>query len=151
MPVPTASRHRLARRQNSEEIEDARRTQARRPADDVSDDDQPAVRVKKEKKGKKRAVANDEDDDAPDGAAPADDDDEDEDDRIDVDNFPDQPLSRADLHKLKGISQDWESMANQIGQQHGIYRDVATAMAEAGEPDITSSAVRAFLSALDAC
>lgn len=144
MPVPTTSRHRLARRQNSEEIEDARRTQAKRPADDVSDDGEPAARVKKEKKGKKKAAANDDDEDVQDGAVPVEDEDEDEDDRIDVDNFPDQPLNRADLHKLKGIAQDWESMANQIGQQHSIYRDVAIAMAEAGEPDITSSAVSAF-------
>ncbi|KAF8964213.1 hypothetical protein BDZ97DRAFT_1904521 [Flammula alnicola] len=130
MPVATTSRRRLAsRRQNSEDIEDARNTQANGIDDDVSDDDRAVAKVKKEKKGKRRADAEDD----------VGEDDDDDDDRIDVANFADQPLRKGDLHKLKGISDDWESMANQIGQQSSIYKDVAAAMAEAGETDTNSS------------
>lgn len=136
MPVGSTSRRRASRRQNSEEIEDARNTQASR-TEDVSDEDQPVAKVKKEKKGKKKAVVEEDDDDV---VAP-DLDDEDDEDRIDVANFPNQPLAKADLHKLKGIAQDWEAMASQIGQQSSIYKDVAIAMAESGETDTNSSKV----------
>ncbi|CAA7261357.1 unnamed protein product [Cyclocybe aegerita] len=138
MPVATSSRRKpTLRRQNSEEIEDARPTQA--PA---SDEDQPRRngRVKKEKqgKGKQRAETDDEETARP-AAAAADDDDEDDDDRIDVANFPNQPFGKLEAVKLKGISEDWDNMRNLIGQHWEIYRDVASAMAETGERDLESS------------
>jgi len=141
MPGKTSTRRKP--KQNSEEIEDARLTQANGHQDDVSDDDQPRrVRVKQEKrnKGKQRAVEPEMDDAEGDGGADTDDD-SDEDDRIDVANFADQPLRREHLARLKGISQDWESMRKQISQRCDIYKDVATAMAEGGETDIQSSKV----------
>ncbi|KDR82732.1 hypothetical protein GALMADRAFT_88325 [Galerina marginata CBS 339.88] len=137
MPVATSSRRKPLRRQNSEDIEDVRNTQANGNDDEVSDEDRPRVsrKVKKEKKGKQRPEPEDDDDDV----AAAEDEDPDEDDRIDVANFPDQPLQRSDLHKLKGIAEDWRNMQTQIGQRWDIYKDVAGAMAEAGEEDIKTS------------
>lgn len=138
MPGKTSTRRKP--KQNSEEIEDARLTQANGHQDDVSDDDQPRVKREKRNKGKQRAVEPEMDDAEGDGGAGSDDD-SDEDDRIDVANFADRPLRREHLARLKGISQDWESMRKQISQRCEIYKDVATAMAEGGEADIQSSKV----------
>ncbi len=141
MPGRTSTRRNP--KQNSEEIEDARLTQANSHQDDVSDDDQPRpVRVKqgKRNKGKQRATEPEIDDAEGDGGADTDDD-SDEGDCIDVENFVDQPLRREHLSRLKGISQDWESMRKQISQRCDIYKEVAAAMAEGGEADIQSSQV----------
>jgi hypothetical protein len=141
MPGLKSVRGKTSRRQNSEEIEDARATQADGRLDDVSEDEKPRqTRVKKEKKGKgkQRAVEAEEEDADGDGDGDVDDD-SDGDDRIDVDDFVDQPLRRDHLTRLKGIAQDWDSMRKQINQRCDIYKDVASAMAEAGEVDIQSS------------
>lgn len=147
MPIQKSARKRT-RRQNSEEIEDARATQeVKGQFDDVSDDEKPrpaSVRVKNEKKdkgkGKQRAVEAEEEDAKGDGDDDVDND-SDSDVRIDVDDFVDQPLRKDHLTRLKGIAQDWESMRKQISQRCDIYKDVATAMAEAGESDIQNSKV----------
>jgi len=147
MPVLKSVRGRISRRQNSEEIEDARATQANGRLDDVSEDEKPRqVRVKHEKKGKgkQRAVEAEEEDAERDGDVDVDDE-SDEDDTIDVADFVDQPLRRDHLTRLKGIAQDWDSMRKQINQRCDIYKDVAIAMAEAGEVDIQTSKVRRFL------
>lgn len=143
MPVLKSARGKLSRRQNSEAIEDARATQNSN-LDDVSDIDKPRpVRVKQEKKGKgKQRVVEAEEDDAEGDVDVNLDDDSDEDDRIDVVDFVDQPLRKDHLTRLKGISQDWDSMRKQINQRCDIYKEVATAMAEAGEVDIPTSKVR---------
>jgi len=140
MPVVASTRRR--RKQNSEEIEDARLTQANGHHSDVSDEDNPRpVRVKQEKKnkGKQRAAEPE------DGVANGDvdmDDDSGEEHTVDVANFTDQPLRKDHLVRLRGISQDWDSMRRQINQRCDIYKDVAGAMAEAGETDIHTSKVR---------
>ncbi|KAF9527555.1 zinc-finger of the MIZ type in Nse subunit-domain-containing protein [Crepidotus variabilis] len=126
-------------RQNSDEIEDARPTQDGN-MEEVSDDDHQPRRAKIEKKGKgkQRAVEPEEDDG--DGDGEIDMEDSDDEDRIDVANFPDQPLLKdSQLSKLKGISDDWDSMRKMIGQRSDIYKDVAAAMAEAGETDMQNS------------
>jgi len=144
MPVATSSRRKpYAHRQNSEDIEDVRNTQAN--GDAVSDEERPRaaktrVKTEKKEKGKQKANADEDEDEDP---GSEEDEDEDEDDRIDVSNFPDRPLRRNDLTKLKGISDDWKSMRTQIAKRWDIYRDVATAMAEDGEKDIKSSKVKA--------
>ena len=136
MPAPTYSRRKGARRENSEEIEEARPTQTNGHNDDVSDEDQPRrSRVKKEKKGKQRAVELEQDE------GEGDEEEEDEEDRIDVANFPDQPLRNVDAAKLKGIADDWDNMRRQINQRCDIYKDVAAAMAEAEEKDVKDSKV----------
>lgn len=142
MPHATTSRKKpLTRRHNSEDIEDVRNTQVNGNDDDVSDDDRPRAsrKVKKEKKanGKQRAEPEEQDEDA----AAGEEYDDDEDDRIDVSNLPDQPLRRSDMHKLNGMAEDWRNMRAQIGQRADIYRDVAAAMAEAGEASIETSEV----------
>ncbi|KAF9565685.1 hypothetical protein CPC08DRAFT_782326 [Agrocybe pediades] len=137
MPVATSSRRKpLARRQNSEDIEDVH-TQPKNE-DGVSDEEQPRAekRVKKEKKGKQRAPANEDDEDNADSDEDEDDEDEDP---IDVDNFPDQPLRKEDANKLKGIAEDWKSMSVLVAGKWELFRDVAASMAESGEKDIESS------------
>ena len=144
MPGIKSARAKISRRQNSEEIEDARATQANGHLDDVSEDEKPRqVRVKQDKKGKgkQRAVVAAEEDAEGDGDVDIDDD-SDDDDRIDVADFVDQPLRKDHLTRLKGIAQDWDSMRKQINQRCDIYKDVAIAMAEAGEVDIQTSKVR---------
>ncbi|KAF8908919.1 hypothetical protein CPB84DRAFT_1766349 [Gymnopilus junonius] len=142
MPHATTSRRKLAtRRQNSEDIEDIRNTQLNGKKDDVSDEDRPraARNAKKEKKAngkqKQRAEPEDQDEDA----VAVDDEEDDEDDRIDVSNLPDEPLRRSDMHKLNGMTEDWRNMRAQIGQRGDIYKDVAAAMAEAGEESVETS------------
>jgi hypothetical protein len=142
MPVPKSSRRKSTRRQNSDEIEDARATQANGRPDDVSDEETPRqVRVKKEKKGKGKQRAVDAEEEDAEGDVDVDNDDSDDEDRIDVADFVDQPLRRDHLARLKGIAQDWDSMRKQINQRCDIYKEVAGAMAEAGEVDIQSSKV----------
>ncbi|KAH9480472.1 E3 SUMO-protein ligase NSE2 [Psilocybe cubensis] len=140
MPVATSSRRKpTSRRLNSEDIEDVRNTQASRKTDDVSDaEDRPRtgkkVSVKREKdlrrrsNGKQRADPEAEDEN-----------DEDEDDRIDVENFPDQPLRRDDLQKLQGLSKEWITMRDRVSKRSELYEEVAAAMVGAGEKDVASS------------
>jgi len=143
MPVASSSRRKpAARRQNSEDIEDTRSTQINGYDDDVSDEERPRkVKTEKKAKGKQRAAPPVDEDDEGDAGAAADDDDDDDEDRIDVTNFPNQPLRRQDLTKLQGISGDWTDMRTKIEQKSDIYKDVAAALVEAGEESITSSKV----------
>jgi hypothetical protein len=131
MPGKTTSSRRKTARQASSDIEEDQPTQARNPRDDVDDDeeDAPQRRVKKEKatvkkeKGKSQARAEDPEDD-----------DEDEDDRIDIENFADQPLTKADCAKILGHAKDWDALEVAMHQSSPIIARVASAMAEvAGE------------------
>ncbi|KAF5315078.1 hypothetical protein D9619_007295 [Psilocybe cf. subviscida] len=136
--MPSSSRKRLTRRQNSDEIEDSRPSQSNgHTREDVSDDDShPARRatngVKKEKleklKKEKRPVELPEEEEAL--ASDGDDDDDDDDDRIDVDNFPDQPIRKDDLRKLEGFVSDWQLMKANVDKNDTIYSSVAVALAE---------------------
>ncbi|KAJ6584851.1 hypothetical protein B0H19DRAFT_1015595 [Mycena capillaripes] len=119
MPVAT-SRRRKPARQVSSDIEEDQATQAGRARDDVDDDedDAPPRQVKKEKAAD------------PEG----DGDDEDEDDRIDIEYFADQPLTKADGTKINGLVKDWLSVEEVMHQPSPIISGVAAAMAEvAGE------------------
>ncbi|KAF8158331.1 hypothetical protein B0H34DRAFT_450510 [Crassisporium funariophilum] len=135
MPVATSSRRKPnVRRQNSSDIEDSRPTQADGAEDDAIDETRPQgsrARVKMEKKANGKQRAEPERDDE--AAAEDDAEEDDDEDRIDVDNFPDHPLSRVDLVKINGISKDWESMQRQTWDKWDSIKDVAAAMAEAGE------------------
>ncbi|KAJ7254360.1 hypothetical protein B0H12DRAFT_559458 [Mycena haematopus] len=133
MPVATSSRRKKSARQASSDIEEDQPTQGARAArDDVDDDDDDAPRrTKKEKapvkkegvkkeNGKARQVEEEEDDE------------DDEDDRIDIANFADQPLSKADGPKILGLSKDWQSVEGVMHQPASIINGVAAAMAEVG-------------------
>ncbi|KAJ7175756.1 hypothetical protein C8R46DRAFT_989868 [Mycena filopes] len=131
MPVAT-SRRRKSARQASSDIEEDHATQAPPARDEVDDDDEDApqrTRVKKEKttvkkeKGKAKAPK-----------AEPEEDESDDDDRIDVENFADQPLTKADCGKIQGLVKDWESVEQLMHQPSPIITNAATAMAEvAGE------------------
>ncbi|KAJ6512173.1 hypothetical protein C8R47DRAFT_1034185 [Mycena vitilis] len=131
MPVATSRRRKTAR-QASSDIEEDQATQAPRARDDVDDDedDAPPRNVKKEKagvkkeKGKARATQQ----------GPGEEDGEDEDDRIDIENFADQPLTKADCGKLNGLVKDWENVEAVMHQPSSVIAGVGAAMAEvAGE------------------
>ncbi|KAJ7696060.1 hypothetical protein B0H17DRAFT_1008113 [Mycena rosella] len=136
MPVATSSRRRKTARQASSDIEEDQPTQKGRAQDDEVDeddeDDAPPTRpVKKEKaavkkeKGTAKSQPRRED---------PEDDEEDEDDRIDIDNFADQALTKADGAKIVGFCKDWNSIEETMHQPSPIISRVASAMAEvAGE------------------
>ncbi|KAF8073814.1 hypothetical protein FPV67DRAFT_769004 [Lyophyllum atratum] len=132
MPVATFSRRKSSKRQASSDIEDEGPSHPR-AAEQVEDDEPQSRRrangVKKERKPVlkqelTRREAND---------ADGDDDDDDDDERIDIKNFRDQPLGRADVTKLQGISRDWNSFEKQVRPNWRVVGDVAIVLAEAGE------------------
>ena len=55
--------------------------------------------------------------------------------KIDVANFKDQPLSRVEMPKVKGLATDWEDMAKKIQQSWAGVRQVAVAIAESAEDE----------------
>ncbi|KAJ6508918.1 hypothetical protein C8R45DRAFT_1208504 [Mycena sanguinolenta] len=132
MPVATSSRRRKSARQASSDIEEDQPTQGTRVAarDDVDDDEEDAprrskkdkVQVKKEVVKKEKGKARQEEED--------DDDDDDEDDRIDIANFADQPLTKADGPKIHGLCKDWQSVEGVMHQPASVISAVAAAIAE---------------------
>ncbi|TFK40601.1 hypothetical protein BDQ12DRAFT_770143 [Crucibulum laeve] len=137
MPVASSSRRKAnTRRMNSSDIEEDTFTQPQADDDVESDHDRPrqSKRPKKEVKNetkaarKQRAVptkadANDEEEDS------------NEDERIDVDDFPDQPLRKDQMTMLNNIAKDWLKMEQTIGQHWGALRDVGSAIAETADGD----------------
>ncbi|KAJ6619482.1 hypothetical protein B0H10DRAFT_2025844 [Mycena sp. CBHHK59/15] len=130
MPVATSRRRKTTRRQASSDIEDDGPSQAhaRDDVDEGEEDAQPR-RVKKEKttvkreKGKSsRAPQEPEDED----------DDEDDDGRIDIENFADQPLTKADCTKINNFAIDWKNIEESMHQNSPIITHVAVSMAEVG-------------------
>ena len=136
MPVASSSRRktngRTNRQPSSDGIEEDQPTQHRGQDEEVDDDEdedeQPvrSARVKKEKlsKGKR-----------PDPKEPAGDEEDDDEDRIDVENFKDQPLAREDASKVAGIIKDWEMIRKQSqsgagGWMEGIGVSMADLMDE---------------------
>ncbi|KAF7346187.1 E3 SUMO-protein ligase nse2 [Mycena sanguinolenta] len=130
MPVATSSRRRKSARQASSDIEEDQPTQGTRAAarDDVDEEEEDAprrskkdkVQVKKEAVKKEKGKARQEEDD----------DEDDEDDRIDIANFADQPLTKADGPKIVGLSKDWQSVEGVMHQPASIISAVAAAIAE---------------------
>jgi hypothetical protein len=137
MPTATFSRRNTSRRQASSDIEEDRspKRRGREAVDDEEDEDeQPRRRVNGVKKEKKVTSSRQAAKQPENGHDKIDDDDDgDDDDRIDVKNFRNQPLSRADLPKLQGISNDWQQMERQVQQNWNVIADVATSLADAAE------------------
>ncbi|KAG5650963.1 hypothetical protein H0H81_010401 [Sphagnurus paluster] len=132
MSVATSSRRKASKRQASSDIEDERPSQSRADEQVEDDEDEPQARrratngVKKEKKLDISRKQNTRE-------VGEDDDDEDDDGRIDVENFHDQPLSRADAAKLQGLGRDWNNIAKHVRPNWRVVGDVAVALAEVGE------------------
>ncbi|KAG5715203.1 E3 SUMO-protein ligase nse2 [Termitomyces sp. T112] len=133
MPSATFSRKKSHKRQASSEIEDGGPSSFRGVEQVEDDEDEPYTRrvnrVKTEKKPnvatKKERVLNDEDEDN--GG------DDDDDERIDVENFHDQPLSRVEFTRLQGLSRDWKMVADQVKPNWSVVGDVAVALADHSE------------------
>jgi len=145
MPTATFSRRNVSRRQASSDIEEDHPTQ-RRDRETVDDDEQPRRRVngiKKEKKATSSRQVAKQPEDA--GNTGGDDEGKDDNDRIDVDNFHNQPLGRADLPKLQGISKDWQQMGKQVQQNWNVIAEVATSIADTAEGDDAEAVCANFL------
>ena len=134
MPVATSSRRktngRSRREPSSDGIEDAAPTQG--AADDDVDDEadeeeQPSrsARVKKENKGGRSARK----------AAVEEDGDGDDDDRIDVNNFPDQPLSKESATAISGTIKDWEMIKAKTQQTAQFMESIGVSVADLMEAD----------------
>lgn len=136
MAVGSSSRYKSkARRQASSDIEEDQPTQGKNK--DRADDDEDAHSrrsrtVKREKKPTASRRAKD--DDSGENVAGGGENDEDNDDgRINIDDFHNQPLVKADGGKLQGLASDWDLMEKKIRQNWNVVGDVAAAMAEVAE------------------
>lgn len=144
MPVASSSRRKSARSRrepSSDRIEEDYPSQHAGNNDDVEggddEEEQPRRKVKKEKKARKRAQGDSESDNDPPVVE-----DDDEDNRIDIENFHDQPLDKKEGTKLSGIAQDWEMIRKQIHQgSFALAKDVATSLADVLEGDNANQAL----------
>lgn len=125
------SRKKSHKHKVSSEIEDDGQSMSRYAAQVEDDEDNPHSRrvngVKKDKRpnvvARKERIPDDEDED--DGG--------DDEERIDVENFRDQPLGRTEVTKLQGLSRDWKMVADQVKPNWSVVGDVAVALADYGE------------------
>lgn len=152
MPVATSRRKKPARRQASSDIEDEA-TQGRAARDEVDEDedeDDAPSRVKKEKAPvkKEKGAAKGKSARAPEEVE---DDDDDEDDRIDIDNFADQPLTKADTTKINGLMADWKAVEGAMHQNAAIISHVAVSMAEVSNGEEGQEVCVYFYFSVTAC
>lgn len=135
MPTATSSRRKASRRQMSSDIEEDRPSQTK-SNEQVDDEDEGGSRSRRRPtngvKEKKPIISKQKERDHVNKGEDGDDDD---DGRIDIANFRDQPLGRADVAKLQGISRDWGNMERQVRQNWSVVGDVGVSMAEAAEGD----------------
>ncbi|KAG6830696.1 hypothetical protein H0H92_015172 [Tricholoma furcatifolium] len=127
MPIATSSRRGSNKRRASSDIEDADTSQSR--GDRVTNEEHSrrhANGVKKERKAVKQepshAGENDDDNDN-----------DDEDERIDVENFTDQPLGRTDVSKLQGLARDWSGITDKVRPNWQVVGEAAVALVDTGE------------------
>ncbi|PFH53946.1 hypothetical protein AMATHDRAFT_72968 [Amanita thiersii Skay4041] len=137
MPVASTSRKKLTRRRAaSSEIEEDNA---------ANEDDNNEMRAKGEtvKKGKHARKEKQREEDHSDGQDNAetgvydinegDGGDDGDENHIDVENFTDQPLTRAELQKLNGLVLDWQMVNKKMQQSWSGVRSAAVAIASAGE------------------
>ncbi|KAG0694527.1 hypothetical protein DFH29DRAFT_1072874 [Suillus ampliporus] len=144
MPVASSSRRKSARSRrepSSDRIEEDNPSQRVGNNDDVEggddEEEQPRRKVKQEKKAQKKTRRGSESDNDPPRVA-----DDDEEDRIDIENFHDQPLDKKEGGKLSGIAQDWEMIRKQIHQgSFSLAKEVATSLADVLEGDQADQAL----------
>nr|GAT50772.1 predicted protein [Mycena chlorophos] len=145
MPVAVATRRKKGR-QASEDIEEDTATQRGKARDtgreDVEDDDdeQPTRRVKQEKgKGVSKKKAKQEATQDADGDVPMEDNDADP--PIDIDNFPAQPITRADCQKLKGLGEDWNSLKSILNDADEMLGSTGSAIVDSQSDEVEDSLV----------
>ncbi|KDQ25993.1 hypothetical protein PLEOSDRAFT_1078328 [Pleurotus ostreatus PC15] len=123
-----ARRTRPARTQAESDIEDEPETQP------SQDERQPSAKGKNARRGDGRSNASrmqvDGEDEPKTEAAKDEDDDDDENDRIDVANFYNQPLTKEDLPRLKGLAGDWGTMHDNIANKTGFIAELAASIAD---------------------
>jgi E3 SUMO-protein ligase NSE2 len=129
----TSSRRRDRRDEEDAIEEDASQMQTQDDVDEDGDEDDESPRVRrradtKDKKGKAAVKGNVKEE----KAVPKEEDDDD-DERIDIESFQDQPLSRKDASNLVKLAGEWEQMIAKT-RQGGIEAvpDVAAALADSG-------------------
>jgi hypothetical protein len=69
------------------------------------------------------------------GEDAADEDPESDDERIDVSNFTDQPLTKANAFVIHGMASDWTNCDKMIRQHWNLMNDIGIALADAAEGD----------------
>lgn len=127
MPIATFSRRKSSKRQNSSDIEDERHHES-------PEEEHPQSRrdvVNGAKQQKKASTSKKQQAEAEDAL----DEDEDDEGRIDIENFRDQPLGRAEMQKLQGIGRDWLAMEREVRLSWRVVGDVAVSVADASEGD----------------
>ncbi|KAH0831931.1 zinc-finger of the MIZ type in Nse subunit-domain-containing protein [Lanmaoa asiatica] len=141
MPAASKSRHRRARRAPSSDNIEEEDDPSQRHADDVDNDEdseedvQPARKTATVKKEKKPKIDHGDAGAPVAGPSNANYNVDEGDDRIDIQNFHDQPLDRKEGAKLHGIAQDWEMIRKQIHQSSfRLVKDVAISLADLMEP-----------------
>ena len=135
MPVATTSRQKSSRQRDpsSDGIEEIQASQ-RRIANNDELEDEVEEQPKRSTKGRKGNPA---------GAMGSEteesgyEDEELEDDsRINVNNFKDQPLIKAEAGKIKGVASDWENIRTQSQNTvKGLMDNVGTSLADLMQPD----------------
>jgi hypothetical protein len=116
------TRARVSKRPSSDDIEEDNPVL---PREDVDDDEEMQPPPPSRKKKGKRPVAAD----SKEGEDSGDDDDD-----MDLDNFENQPLSKSDGAKLRGLAQDWSQIRKGVHQlSFDQLREIAIAMADTAE------------------
>jgi hypothetical protein len=131
MPVASSSRRRtrITKQSSSDRIEEDNPTQQGEDVD--GDEEEQPKQSTKRAKGKARATSR--------GALQQETvggEDDVEEDENDYKNLPDQPLSKSDAAKLKGLALDWSQIRKGIHQpSFNQLRDIAIALADTTEGD----------------
>ena len=139
MPVATTSRQKFngqssrQRDPSSDGIEEAQASQRRIVNNDELEDEE-EERPKRSAKGRKRNPARAMGSEAEESGY--DDEELEDDSRIDVNNFKDRPLIKAEAGKIKGVASDWENIRTQSQNTvKGLMDNVGTSLADLMPPD----------------
>ncbi|KAK7056722.1 hypothetical protein VNI00_002439 [Paramarasmius palmivorus] len=135
MAIGSSSRRKSSRREPTSDIDEDVATQRNRREEVDDDDEERSQRapVKQEKRAKGKGRAREPEPEEQD--VNMDQDDSDEDELIDVENFPDQPLSKDSFRKLDGLAADWKTMADTISTSSHAIESIALGLAEASDGD----------------
>lgn len=140
MPAASKSRRRYAQRAPSSDHIEEEDNPSQRHADDVDNDEdsegdvQPVRKTATVKKEKKPKINRGDTKASAAGPSHSNNNDDGDDDRIDIQNFHDQPLDKKEGAKLHGIAQDWEMIRKQIHESSfRLVKDVAISLADVME------------------
>lgn len=132
MPAASSSRRKApSRRRNSEDIEMDRPTQDQ--VDNVeSDGDAPRPSGKRGGKQASKNKSRAQEPEREGGSAQGE---ESDDERIDVSNFTDQPITKANAQFILGMANDWTTCDKVIRQHWSLLNDIGVALADAADGD----------------